>query len=458
MPLSRAQTFAVALAILALTGVTGAHPSWAQRAAERESYERVPMPPGFQVVGTELEGPVFADTHGRTLYTWPRGGQRNGDAGEQQGRPTCDETKYTVTSGLMSPYPAGLELPELETRPTCVQLWPPVLAPADAKPVGKWTIVNRSDGAKQWAYDGYALYTSSLDEVPGDTRGGRKVVGRGGGGDGGTPRVVAGPPADIPAQFGIFPVRTGRLLALSTGFSVYSYDKDAPTKSNCTGPCLRDWTPVLAGEAAIAKGDWTIIEREPGVRQWAFRKKPLYTRVADDSARSLEGSDEPGWRNVYTQRAPEPPAEFTISDSYSGQVLADARGHTVYIYNCIDDALDQHSCDHPGAPQAYRLAICGGGDAARCLATFPYVIAPKDAKSGSRTWTPIDIDPKTGRHAAAGQDDALHVWAYRGRPVFTYSGDTKPGQVGADGWGEFHGTRNGFKAFWLRDDFKGNAG
>ena len=37
-------------------------------------------------------------------------------------------------------------------------------------------------------------------------------------------------------------------------------------------------------------------------------------------------------------------------------------------------------------------------------------------------------------------------------------GDVKPGDTNADAWGEFNGYRNGFKAFWLRDDFKGNAG
>ena len=29
-------------------------------------------------------------------------------------------------------------LPELDTRKSCEQLWPAVLAPADAKPVGNW--------------------------------------------------------------------------------------------------------------------------------------------------------------------------------------------------------------------------------------------------------------------------------------------------------------------------------
>ena len=48
----------------------------------------------------------------------------------------CDDHVYRENSGLMSPYPPGLELPEADTRPSCVQIWPPVLAPSDAKPVG----------------------------------------------------------------------------------------------------------------------------------------------------------------------------------------------------------------------------------------------------------------------------------------------------------------------------------
>ena len=57
-------------------------------------------------------------------------------------------------------------MPELQGRPSCAQDWPAVLAAADAKPVGKWTIIVRKDGTRQWAYDGSALYTSSLDRQP----------------------------------------------------------------------------------------------------------------------------------------------------------------------------------------------------------------------------------------------------------------------------------------------------
>jgi len=41
--------------------------------------------------------------------------------------------------------------------------------------------------------------------------------------------------------------------------------------------------------------------------------------------------------------------------------------------------------------------------------------------------------------------------------VYTYGGDTHPGSVDGDNFGEFNGARNGFRAFWLRDDFRENA-
>lgn len=419
-----------------------------------EAYEPVPMPPGIQVVVSELEGPVFADARGHTLYEWPVKALRNGAVGERKGQPSCDNTKYTVNSGLMSPYPPGLELPEVETRPSCLDVWPAVIADKDAKPIGKWTIVERKEGFRQWAYDGYAMYTSILDEQPGDVNGGthRKT-----GGDGPGTRKPVGPPPMIPPQFDVLSLLSGQMLITSEGNSVYASAKDSAGKSNCHADCARAWTPVPAPAYAKARGEFTIVEREPGTRQWAFREQPLYTRAADEFFHSMRGSDEAGWNNVYTQRAPTPPSDFIVQDSSSGLVLADSHGKTVYVYNCGDDALDQLACDHPNSPQAYRLAVCGGGDAKRCLASFPYVLASKDAKSATRLWSVVWIDPMTGKWAKPDQEGALRVWAFRQRPVYTNFRDRGPGDLQGDTWGEFYGYRNGYKAFWLRDDFDNNA-
>ena len=428
------------------------------RAADRpltEPYLHVAMPPHFQVVATELDGPVFADARGRTLYTWPFKNMRVGITGDPKGQSHCTATKSTESSGYMSPYPGGLELPELDTRPSCVQMWAPAVAAAGAKPVGKWTVITRKDGTRQWVYDGLPAYTSALDRQPGDVLGGESYEHEG---DGPAVRRPVGPHADLPPGFKASTTVVGRLLQTERSFSIYSSDADAPGKSNCDAACTQTWIPMLAPASVRPHGDWTIIGRSPGLRQWVFRDKPLYRYALDSHARSLEGSDVPGWHNVYTQRAPSPPADFTVQDTTAGQVLADAHGMTIYAYTCGDDALDQLGCDHPSETQVYRLAMCGGGDWARCLRTFPYVIAPPGTKSRGRTWSAIDIDPKTGRRAAPAQSSALHVWAYRDRPVYVYAGDDQPGDVNGDGHGEFRGEREGYNAFWLRDDYFGRGG
>ena len=53
----------------------------------------------------------------------------------------------------------------------CAQNWPPLMAAADAQPEGEWTIVERTDGTKMWAYEGKPVYTYVKDTKPGDVTG-----------------------------------------------------------------------------------------------------------------------------------------------------------------------------------------------------------------------------------------------------------------------------------------------
>jgi predicted lipoprotein with Yx(FWY)xxD motif len=266
-------------------------------------------------------------------------------------------------------------------------------------------------------------------------------------------RLPVGPMPDVPPGFTVKTMSTGRLLVTEEGMSVYYSDRDTLTRPECIDACLDSWIPLLGPASFRPHGEWSLVERSAGVRQWAFRKHLLYRYRLDGDAHLFKGSDVPGWHNVYTQTAPSPPSLFTSQDTSAGQVLADGNGMTIYTFFCGDDGLDQLGCDHPSETQAYRLALCGGGDPDRCLQTFPYVIAHEGAKSRSRAWSILIIDPRTGRLATAGAPGALRVWAFRDRPVYTYAGDHVPGDINADAHGEFRGERNGFRAIWLRDDF-----
>jgi predicted lipoprotein with Yx(FWY)xxD motif len=53
----------------------------------------------------------------------------------------------------------------------CADNWPPLMASADSKPMGDWTVIARDDGKIMWAYKGKPLYTWKKDSAPGDTTG-----------------------------------------------------------------------------------------------------------------------------------------------------------------------------------------------------------------------------------------------------------------------------------------------
>lgn len=54
---------------------------------------------------------------------------------------------------------------------SCATTWPALKADAKAKADGSWTVVDRTDGTKMWAYDGKPLYTYAKDKKAGDMNG-----------------------------------------------------------------------------------------------------------------------------------------------------------------------------------------------------------------------------------------------------------------------------------------------
>ena len=81
-------------------------------------------------------GKVWTDDKGMTLYTFDK---------DEAGKSNCYDQ--------------------------CATNWPPFMAAADAKAEGKWTVVDRTDGAKMWAYDGHPLYLFIKDQKSGDVTG-----------------------------------------------------------------------------------------------------------------------------------------------------------------------------------------------------------------------------------------------------------------------------------------------
>ncbi|MEQ1950575.1 hypothetical protein [Mesorhizobium sp. CN2-181] len=81
-------------------------------------------------------GKIWTDQNGMTLYTYDK---------DAAGKSNCYDK--------------------------CATNWPPLKAAADAKAMGEWTVVERKDGTKMWAYDGHPLYTFIMDKKVGDVTG-----------------------------------------------------------------------------------------------------------------------------------------------------------------------------------------------------------------------------------------------------------------------------------------------
>ena len=77
----------------------------------------------------------------------------------------------------------------------------------------------------------------------------------------------------------------GGMLTDAKGMSLYTFDNDKEAnKSACAGNCLNNW-PVLKAEASDKDmGDWKVITRDDGAKQWAYKGKPLYYFAMDKAA------------------------------------------------------------------------------------------------------------------------------------------------------------------------------
>jgi predicted lipoprotein with Yx(FWY)xxD motif len=98
---------------------------------------------------------------------------------------------------------------------------------------------------------------------------------------------------DAPAK------KMGGMMTNSAGMTLYTFDKDAGGKSACNGPCAGNWPPLMAGSDAKAWGDWSVIARDDGGKQWAYKGRPLYLWSKDQKAGDMNGDGFNGaWHAV----------------------------------------------------------------------------------------------------------------------------------------------------------------
>ena len=175
---------------------------------------------------------------------------------------------------------------------SCARVWPPVEAwqIAGGKIAADWSIVERGDGTRQWAYKGKPLYRYARDFGPNETAGDQLD---------GHAIVVLQPPPPNPPWVTSHESDGGEILADAAGKTLYALDLSRPPAFviGFAKPmdAAHNWRPVEAAADAQPVGFWSITKREDGTRQWAYKDMPLFTNVRDKEPGDLNGVRRMDW-------------------------------------------------------------------------------------------------------------------------------------------------------------------
>lgn len=95
-------------------------------------------------------------------------------------------------------------------------------------------------------------------------------------------------------------IDTNGILTNADGMTLYTFDPDTATTSACNGGCAQNWPPLTAADDATASGEFTVITRDDGSKQWAYADHPLYLWINDAQPGDTTGDGVGG--NWHTAR------------------------------------------------------------------------------------------------------------------------------------------------------------
>lgn len=187
----------------------------------------------------------------------------------------------------------------------------------------------------------------------------------------------------------------GTLYTTDAGATLYTYlpDREQPGSSACVDACAEAWPPVLVPDGATPVGNWTIVTRPSGEKQWAYKGKPVYTFIEDTHPDAMVGIRTTGTWNAVFDLIDTPPS-LSILGTVHGQMLVTLNGMTIYS---------------PKDPATSCLDAC------------------------AKQWRPVEApwlaNPIGAKWRVAQREDGLAQWTYADRPLYTHAGDFKAGDT-----------------------------
>ncbi len=102
---------------------------------------------------------------------------------------------------------------------------------------------------------------------------------------------------------------SGGVMVNSAGMTLYTFNKDpvGVGKSVCNGPCAALWPALRASADDTGSGEYSVITRDDGSKQWAYKGKPLYLFSKDQKPGDKTGDGYVNaWRTVKQETGARP--------------------------------------------------------------------------------------------------------------------------------------------------------
>lgn len=241
--------------------------------------------------------------------------------------------------------------------------------------------------------------------------------------------------------------------------TLYTFKNDTAGVSTCninadkTG-CAKVWPPLFAGETAVAAGDFTLITRTDGLKQWAWRDFPLYFFAGGTESGATEATppdestgDTNGFlfNDIWFVVRPDPFEVITLNDEAvfvgKGAILDYGVDDTQIPATTEPVPVD----DFPTARSAIRDGFT--------LYTFDNDLDDGISKCYtnnvdnfcSKVWPPLYADLGTivpsADYTVITRPNGTLQWSYKGKPLYYYVND--PDKAQTDGTIVFPTTTNG---------------
>ena len=252
--------------------------------------------------------------------------------------------------------------------------------------------------------------------IGGETSGGSGGTG-GTGGNGGT----AGAGGST-STFTVQSTALGQVVATTSGMTLYVFNTDTPGNgstapvSSCTSStCMANW-PIYYGTVAnlppsLQASDFGSFDRN-GTPQSTYKGWPLYTYASDTAVGDVKGEGL-GSGKWYSSKLPftTPGATtFTLQTTSIGTVIGTANGLSLYVFKS----------DTPATGSAPPVSACGSG----CLSSWPLYNA---------TLVSVPLGLLASDFGSFDRGGAVFQSTYKGWPLYTYVGDSAPGNVTGEG-------------------------